>query len=115
MLIPLSVPNISCNFEVRLGMTPLANINQLKNFIMYITNPFQTLKSPKGEKIFIAIGTTDTAAWAEDSTPFITPMQTQRDFSDNGFAEEWKTANSLAVGETLKCDDYEGVIVMRLQ
>lgn len=81
---------------------------------MVITNPFQTLTAPKGEKIFLAVGTSEITTWACDgATPFVLPMQSDEDFDKNGF--DFAEYQDMRVGEVRQEGDYEGVMVIRLQ
>lgn len=81
---------------------------------MVIKNPFQELIAPKGEKIFIAVGTTDITSWASDgASPFVLPMQGDEDFDRNGF--DFAEYQDMEVGEVRHEGNYEGIMVIRVQ
>lgn len=74
---------------------------------MIITNPFQTISASKDEKIFLLVGTSETA----DGTPFVTPIQTASDF--NGYGLTLAQYDGMAVGDAV--DNKDGRIVVRVQ
>lgn len=62
---------------------------------------------------FLAVGTTEIREWSSDNTqPFVLPMETEEDFSHNGF--DYEDYADMEVGEVRKEELYEGIIVIRI-
>ena len=69
-----------------------------------------------GEKRFLCINTADYDTLDSDNDQMVQPMQSLEDFLQLGFADEdFKSACSLNIGETIKIDCYyDGVYIMRI-
>ena len=58
------------------------------------------LNAPKGEKVFVAVGTSKIESWCESDTPFVIPLITLAQFDEYGFDEkDYNMCQGLRVGE----------------
>ena len=74
------------------------------------------ITAPMDEKVFILVGTSETVSWSNNRTPFLQPMTTFKDFTDQGFdTDDFIACQELGIGKVYEDTDFEGIYIMRVQ
>ena len=61
---------------------------------------------------FLAVGTSEIELWC-GGKPFVIPLNTKKQFDDNGF--HYEDYSDMEVGEVRDSGDYEGIYVIRMK